>query len=118
MRQWRLRIDGTEFAPSVASVLVIDNVPRLLRGTVARMMRGEVAEERQHTIYLVTEDGDAWRDLAQFDEADGADEAYVLRLDGRGQVCFRHAGPVADAPAADLLAADCGMDAQAQADSN
>ena len=72
VRAWRLRIDGMEDAPSVASVLVIDSVPRLLRGTLARMMRGEVSEERQNTIYLVTENGEAWRDLAQFDEADGA----------------------------------------------
>ena len=108
VRAWRLRIDGMEDAPSVASVLVIDNVPRLLRGTLARMMRGEVSEERQNTIYLVTENGEAWRDLAQFDEADGADSAYVLRFDGTGQVCFRHVGEVTDAAASGLLAADCG----------
>ena len=108
VRAWRLRIDGMESAPSAASVLVIDNVPRLLRGTLARVMRGEVSEERQNTIYLVTESGDAWRDLAQFDEADGADSAYVLRFDGTGQVCFRHVGEVTDAAASGLLAADCG----------
>ena len=109
VRAWRLRIDGMEDAPSVASVLVIDSVPRLLRGTLARMMRGEVSEERQNTIYLVTESGEAWRDLAQFDEADGADSAYVLRFNGAGQVCFRHAGAVTDAAASGLLAADCGL---------
>ena len=109
VRAWRLRIDGMEDAPSVASVLVIDSVPRLLRGTLARMMRGEVSEERQNTIYLVTENGEAWRDLAQFDEADGADDAYVLRFNGAGQVCFRHAGAVTDAAASGLLAADCGL---------
>ncbi|MCY4011298.1 MAG: hypothetical protein OXG82_01140 [Gammaproteobacteria bacterium] len=117
VRPWRLRIDETESGPSVASVMVIDGVPRLLRGTLARVMRGEVAEERQHTIYLVTEDGDAWRALAQFDETDGADKAYVLRFDGEGQVCFRHVGPVSDSAASGLLAADCTGSA-AQVDNN
>lgn len=115
VREWRQHIDDTEFAPSVASVMVIDGVPRLVRAALARMMRGEVAEGRQRTIYLVTEDGEAWRDLAQFDGAEGADEAYVLRFDGDGQVCFRHAGPVADAATSAFLAADCGMRPSAQA---
>ena len=108
VRFWRLRIDEMESGPSVASVLVIDEMPRLVRGTLVRMRRGEVAEERQDTIYLVTEDGEAWRELAQFDETDGADDAYVLRFDGKGQVCFRHGGAVTEAAAAGLLEADCG----------
>ena len=109
VRLWRLRIDGLESLPSVASVLVIDGMPRLMRGVLARTMRGEVAEERQHTIYLVTENGEAWRDLVQFDETDGADDAYVLRFDGKGQVCFRHVGAVTDAATSSLVAADCGL---------
>ena len=114
VRQWRQRIDEIDSGPSVASVMVIDGVPRLLRGVLTRTMRGEVAEERQHTIYLVTEDGDAWRALAQFDETNAADEAYVLRFDGGGQVCFRHVGPIAESAASDLLAADCGMGSPAK----
>ena len=115
VREWRQRIEEMESGPSVASVLVIDEVPRLVRGTFVRMMRGRVEEERQRTIYLVTEDGEGWRNLAQFDETDGADEAYVLRFDGKGQVCFRHGGAVTDAAAAGLLAADCGLRPPAQA---
>ena len=49
------------------------------------------------------------RDLAQIDESDGADEAYVIRFDGKGQICFRHVGPVTDTAASALLAADCGQ---------
>lgn len=109
VRVWRLRIDAMDSGPSVASVLVIDETPRLVRAALARLMRGEVSEERQDTIYLVTEDGDAWRDLVQIDETDGPDDAYVIRFDGKGQVCFRHAGAVTDAAAAGLLAADCGL---------
>ena len=44
--------------------------------------------------------------LSRVDEADGADNAYVLRFDGNGQVCFRHVGAVADAAASDPVAAD------------
>lgn len=110
VRLWRTHIDGIESAPSVASVLVIDDVSRLVRAALPRMMRGEVSEERQATIYLVTEDGDAWRTLARFDETDAADAAYVLRFDGRGQVCFRHVGAVTDAATTGLLAADCGLE--------
>ena len=109
VRPWRRHIDGIESAPSVASVLVIDDMPRITRGVLTRMMRGEVSEERQATIYLVTEDGVAWRDLAQIDETNDADDAYVLRFNGRGQVCFRHVGPVTDAAASALLAADCDL---------
>ena len=109
VRLWRQHIDGIESAPSVASVLVIDDMTRLTRGVLTRMMRGEVSEERQETIYLVTEDGEAWRDLAQIDETSDADAAYVVRFDGRGQVCFRHVGAVTDAAASALLAADCGL---------
>ena len=111
VRAWRLRIDEVESGPSAASVLVIDEVPRLVRGVLTRTMRGEVSEDRQDTIYLVTEDGDAWRKLAQFDESDGADDAYVVRFDAKGQVCFRHVGAVTDAAASGLLAADCGGEA-------
>ncbi len=108
VRLWRRHIDGIESAPSVASALVIDGMPRITRGVLTRMMRGEVSEERQGTIYLVTEDGVAWRDLAQIDETND-DDAYVLRFDGRGQVCFRHVGPVTDAAVSALLSADCGL---------
>lgn len=108
VRGWRLRIDGMESAPSVASVLVIDEMPRLVRAALTRGMRGEVSEERQETIYLVTEDGEAWRTLVQVKASDGADDAYVVRFDGQGQVCFRHVGEVTDAAASGLLAADCG----------
>lgn len=108
VRLWRLRIDEMESGQSVASVLVVDKTPRLVRGTMIRMMRGQVEEGRQNTIYLVTEDGEAWRELAQFDETAGSEDAYVLRFDGNGQVCFRHAGPVTDAAATGLLAANCG----------
>lgn len=107
VRAWRLRIDGMESAPSVASVLVVDGMPRLVRAALVRGMRGEVSEERQGTIFLVTEDGEAWRDLVQIDEGDGADDAHVLRFDGQGQVCFRHVGEVTDAAASGLIAADC-----------
>ena len=109
VRLWRQHIDGIESAPSVASVLVIDDMTRITRGVLTRMMRGEVSEERQETIYLVTEDGQAWRDLTQVDETNDADDAYVLRFDGRGQVCFRHVGAVTDAAASALLAADCDL---------
>ena len=111
VRAWRLRIDGMDSGPSVASVLVIDEMPRLIRAALIRGMRGEVSEERQGTIYLVTEDGEAWRDLVQVKESDGADDAYVVRFDGQGQVCFRHGGEVTDTAAAGLLAADCGQGA-------
>ena len=109
VRAWRLRIDGMDGGPSVASVLVIDEMARLVRAALTRVMRGEVSEERQDTIYLVTEDGEAWRNLLRIDESDGADVAYVLRFDGKGQVCFRHVGEVDDAAASGLLAADCGL---------
>ena len=109
VRAWRLRIDAMDGGPSVASVLVIDEMARLVRVALTRVMRGEVSKERQDTIYLVTEDGEAWRNLLQIDEGDSADVAYVLRFDGKGQVCFRHVGEVDDAAASGLLAADCGL---------
>ena len=108
VRLWRQHLDGIESAPSAASVLVIDDMTRITRGVLTRMMRGEVSEERQETIYLVTENGQAWRDLTQVDETND-DDAYVLRFDARGQVCFRHVGAVTDAAASALLAADCGL---------
>ena len=109
VRLWRRHIDGIDSAPSVASVLVIDDMPRLVRGVLTRTIRGGVPEEREDSIYLVTEAGEVWRDLARVDEADGGDHAYVLRFDGKGQVCFRHVGGVTDAAASALLAADCAL---------
>ena len=119
VRLWRRYIDGIDSAPSVASVLVIDGMPRLVRGVLTRTIRGGVPEEREDSIYLVTEDGEAWRDLARIDEVDGADDAYVLRFDGKGRVCFRHVGGVTDAAASALLAADCdGIQRRSAARSN
>ena len=109
VRAWRLRIDAMDSGPSVASVLVIDEMPRLMRAALTRGMRGQVSEDRQSTIYLVTEDGEAWRDLVRIDEGDDADDAYVIRFDGQGHVCFRHGGEVTDAAASSLLAVDCGV---------
>ena len=67
VRLWRRHIDGLDTAPSVASVLVIDDMPRIFRGGLTRKIRSEVSKERQNTIYVVTEDGDAWRDRKRGD---------------------------------------------------
>ncbi len=102
---WRQALDGLELdgleldlakaAPPTYSVLVLEGAPRWVRGFIVRGVRRAVPDADHHSVLVVTEKSEGWRTLVRFD-ATAADAAYVVRLNGLGATCFRHAGPVTE----------------------
>ena len=103
---WRQALDGLELdgleldgpekaAPPTYSVLVLEGAPRWVRGFIVRAIRRAVPDEEHHSILVVTQNSEGWRTAVGFDP-DAEDAAYVVRLDGLGATCFRHAGPVTE----------------------
>ena len=88
----------------VFSVSMIGDVSRMMRGFLRRMMKGVMPEEVEGSFFLAYEEAESWRELAAVEDEDAA---YVLRIDTKGRVCARHAGPPSDAALEGLLDAPC-----------
>ena len=104
---WREAIDALgESAPPVFNVLVLEAAPRWVRWMIVRAARRETSSEEYGSILIVEKDEVGWRSLVGF-RPSFEDAAYVVRIDGRGQTCFRYAGPVTDEALHSSLVADC-----------
>lgn len=68
---------------------VVAGVPRLLRGSVLRLMSGSVSERGRHHFLPITEQEAAWRALVGFQDAA---VPYILVVDDRGAVRWRASG--------------------------
>ena len=107
-RPWRDAIDALgESAPPVFNVFVLEAAPRWVRWLIVRSARSEAAPDEYPSILIAAKDEAGWRSLVGF-HANFEDAAYVVRIDGRGQNCFRHVGPVTDEVLNTALVADCG----------
>lgn len=84
----------------VYQMVVIDDVPRLLRGLVTMGMRKGVPPALQEHFLLVTEQGRAWRRLTDCAQPD---VDYLLLLDARHQLRWHGAGPVDEVACRALL---------------
>ncbi len=80
-------------------VAELESVPRLLRGWVTKKVKESVSAKGQETFVVVTEQEKAWKEAVGFG---GADDAYVLVLDGAGVVRARVEGALSDAGLAEV----------------
>ena len=72
---------------------MLAGVPRLMRGLVVRQMRSSVPERAWPRFAPLTEDEKAWRSLAHYTSEE---DAYVLLVDGEGNVRWQTEGPPSD----------------------
>ena len=79
---------------AVYQIAVIDDVPGLLLGLVARGIRKGVPAALRGRFLLVTERGEAWRKLAAYAEPDAA---YLLLFDARHELRWRASEPLSEA---------------------
>ncbi len=75
-------------------VSMLGSVPKFLRGFVLRKIAADVPDSAKSHFLSIDEHEAEWRSVAGFQKAN---DAYVLVVDGRGQVCWRVEGPATDA---------------------
>ncbi len=72
---------------------VLASVPGMLRGFVVRSMKSSVPQRAQARFVPITDKEAAWRSLAHYGQAD---DAYLLVVDGQGNVAWQTEGQPTD----------------------
>lgn len=98
-KAWSLRVHSQYPTWSIAE---LEDVPRLVRGMVSHAIRNSIPKDQQDRFLLLYH-GEKELKLAAGFEA--PDDAYLLILDGAGNIHWRFHGPVTDA-ALDQLASN------------
>jgi hypothetical protein len=97
LKPWRERTTH-EFRQNarvrVYSIAVLQDAPRLIRGMIVRGMKNGVPAE-EHSRFLVVYHGES--ELKRITGFNGPGQAYMLLLDPKGEIVWRHRGPVTDA---------------------
>ncbi|TAM26972.1 MAG: hypothetical protein EPN68_06610 [Rhodanobacter sp.] len=90
-RSWSERLHRADHPAGLAvyQVAAIDDVPRWLRGLVARGIRSGVPAALHDHFLLVTAQGAIWRKFAGYAQPDAA---YLLLFDARHELRWRHTG--------------------------
>ena len=102
VRHWgeRLALDEPDAAKSAYyEVAELEEVPRLLRGLVARQIQGAVSPRGQAHFVTLFDHAADWKKVAGFNRAE---DAYVLVIDPSGTVRWRTSGEVSDSKFAAL----------------
>lgn len=73
---------------------VLESVPKLLRGMVMRSIKSGVPEAEQPHFLPVFSHEAEWRTIARYSNPD---DAYILVVDGQGNVRWQTSGKVTDA---------------------
>lgn len=73
---------------------MLGSVPKFLRGIVLRKIAADVPDRAKPHFLSVDEHEAAWRSVTGFHKSE---DAYVLVVDGGGQVCWRAEGPATEA---------------------
>jgi hypothetical protein len=79
---------------------VLEGVPKLIRGMVTKSIKSGVPEAEQSHFLPVFSDEAAWQKIARYSNAD---DAYILVVDGQGNVRWQTSGKVTDAGFAALM---------------
>lgn len=83
----------------VYQVAVLEDAPRFVRGMITRAMKGSTPAERQEHFLIVVKGEAELKKAAAFS---ASDDAYVLLLDGTGDVRWRTHGAVSEAALGEL----------------
>jgi hypothetical protein len=78
----------------VYQVAVLEDAPRFVRGMITHAMKGSTPADRQDHFLIVVQGEAELKKAVAFSESD---DAYVLLLDGTGDVRWRAHGAVSDA---------------------
>ena len=73
---------------------MLGSVPKFLRGYVLRRIAADVPDRAKPHFLAIDEQEAEWRSVTGFHKPA---DAYVLVVDGGGQVCWRVEGPATDA---------------------
>ncbi len=73
---------------------VLASVPGMLRGLVVRSMKSSVPQRAQARFVPITDKEAAWRNIAHYGQAE---DAYLLVVDGQGDVAWQTQGQPTDA---------------------
>ena len=83
----------------VYQVAVLEDAPRFVRGMITHAMKGSTPADRQDHFLIVVKGEVELKQAAAFS---ASDDAYVLLLDGTGDVRWRTHGAVSDAALREL----------------
>ena len=75
-------------------VSMLAGVPKFLRGYVLRKIAADVPDRAKPHFFSIDDHEAEWRTVASYHKPD---DAYVLLVDGGGEVRWRAEGPVTDA---------------------
>lgn len=78
----------------VYSIAVLEDAPRFVRGMIVRGMKHGVPAQ-EHKSFLVVYRGE--KGLKQITRFNDSGQAYILLLDPKGEIQWRHHGPPTDA---------------------
>lgn len=88
-------------------VIVLEQVPRLLRGMVVRSIRKDIPESVHDHFLIVTERSDDWKQPLRYASED---TPYLAIIDPQRGLPWHHAGPPEDTAHAALVAAITELD--------
>jgi predicted transcriptional regulator len=83
----------------VYQVAVLEDAPRFVRGMITHAMKVSIPADRQDHFLIVVKGETELKNAAAFAESD---DAYVLLLNGTGDVRWRTHGAVSDAALREL----------------
>ena len=90
-KAWSMRVRGRFPAWSIA---VLEDVPGLIRGMVARSIRNATPKDQHGSFVLVSRGEKPLKQAAGFSRPD---DAYLLVIDGSGAIRWSFHGPVTEA---------------------
>ncbi len=89
----------------IFSVAELQDAPRMVRGLIRHEMRGNVPQNEQDSFVLLYQDGDVWKKLAEFSDAN---DAYILLVDSAGNIRWHAHGKGPDSKAGNALKDEVG----------
>src|SRR5438270_459187 len=92
-KAWGERLKAQKVAAEYFQLLELEDVPRLFRGAVKSGIKKGIPPASYESFILLFEGQDALKKVVGFQKSP---DAYVLLLDGRGNIVWREQGPVSD----------------------
>ena len=95
--EWGKRLaTDFDYSPTVRyfEVSMLAGVPKFLRGYVLRKIAADVPEAAKPHFLSIDDHEAEWRAISGYRKPD---DAYVLVVDGTGQVCWKVEGPATEA---------------------
>jgi hypothetical protein len=101
LKPWTGKLTAQSQKPgvSVYSIAVLEDAPRFVRGMIVHGIKSGIPQSQQDRFLIVVKGEDELKRVTAYQKPD---DAYILLLDGKGQVQWVHHGPVSDAALVEL----------------